>query len=51
MMSTKVRVIDTTLRDGSHAPYHTQSPETVAGVCSVWSRPAYTPLRSATVPD
>lgn len=33
MMSTKVKVIDTTLRDGSHALHHTQSPETVAKLC------------------
>ena len=34
MMSKKVRVIDTTMRDGSHALHHTQSPETVANICA-----------------
>ena len=34
MMSKSVKVIDTTLRDGSHALHHSQSPETVANVCA-----------------
>jgi len=38
MMSQKVRIIDTTMRDGSHALHHTQSPETVSNICACLER-------------
>ena len=34
MKSKKVRIIDSTLRDGSHAVHHTHSPDTVKNVCT-----------------
>lgn len=34
MMSKSVKIIDTSLRDGSHAVHHTHTPETVAAVCA-----------------
>lgn len=34
MMNKQVKIIDTTLRDGSHALHHTQSPQDVVHICT-----------------